>query len=66
MAHCVIVLHTDRKEIWIAIGGVKLAGVYRKGDEGTQDIQEWVTTMKKVARIGRRLTFGDCNAHYPD
>ena len=27
VAHCVTVLHSDRKEIWIEIGEVKVAGV---------------------------------------
>ena len=35
-----IVLHADSKEIWIKIGAVKVEEVYRKGDEGTRDIQE--------------------------
>ena len=34
------VLHADRKQIWIEIGKIKVTGVYRKGDEGTRDIQE--------------------------
>ena len=55
VAQYVTVLHTDRKDIWIEIGRVKIAGVYRKGDEGIKDIQEWVATTEKVARIRRRL-----------
>ena len=60
------VLHTDRNEIWLEIGEVKVAGVYRKGDEGTQDIQAWITVTEQTAGIGRRLAIGDWNAHHPD
>ena len=66
MAHCVTVLHADKKEIWIEIGKVKMVGVYRKGEEGTKDIQEWITATEKVVRAGRRLAIGDWNAHNPD
>ena len=48
------------------IGRLKLGGVYRKGDEGTKHIQEWVTITKEVARTGRGLAIGDRNAHYLD
>ena len=40
VAHCMTVLHIDRKAISIEIGRVKLAGVYRKENNGTKDIQE--------------------------
>ena len=42
ITHAVKVLHAGKKEIWIEIGGIKMVGTYRKGDEGTKDIQEWV------------------------
>ena len=59
VVHRVTVLHLDRKETWIEVGEVRVAGVYRKGNEGTRDIQEWITVTEKKAEIGRRLAIGD-------
>ena len=39
--------------------------MYRKRDEGTKDIQEWVAVTEEIARIGRRLVVGDWNSHHP-
>ena len=39
--------------------------MYRKRDEGTKDIQEWVAVTEEIATIGRRLTVGDWNSHHP-
>ena len=64
MAQCVTVLHVDKKEIWINIGGVKIGGVYRKRDEGTKDIQKWVTVTEEIARIEKRLAIRDWNSHH--
>ena len=66
MAHYVTVLHADKKGIWIEIGKVKLVGVYKEGDKGTKDIQEWITVIERTARVGRRLAIGEWNAHHPD
>ena len=35
-------LTARKKEIWIAIRGVKMGGVYKRGEEGVADIQEWI------------------------
>ena len=59
------VLHAGKKEIWIEIGGIKMAGTYRKGDEGTKDIQEWVENCEKIAANSPRIAIGDWNAHHP-
>ena len=61
--HAVKVLHAGKKEIWIEIGGIKLAGTYRKGDEGTKDIQQSVENYEKIARNGPRIAIRDWSAH---
>lgn len=48
----VAVLTGGKKEIWIAVGGVTIRGVYRRGEEGVGDIQEWIRNMDKVLRPG--------------
>ena len=58
------VLQAGKKEIWISIRGVKIAGVYRRGEEGVSDIQEWIQTMGVAARDGARVALGDWNAHH--
>ena len=47
ITHAVKVLYAGKKEIWIEIAGIKMVGTYRKGDEGTQDIQEWVENCER-------------------
>ena len=42
-----------------------MAGTYRKGDEGTKDIQEWVENCEILAANGPRIAIGDWNAHHP-
>ena len=64
LAEEVEVLQAGKTEICILIRGVKIAGVYRRGDEGVNDIQEWIQTMDAVARNGERLALGDWNAHH--
>ena len=44
IAHNVKVLQVGKKEILIEIGGIKIVGVYRKGEEGVTDIQEWIVS----------------------
>ena len=44
-----------KKEIWIELGGIKIAGVYRKGEEGVTDIQEWIASCEEIGRVGPRL-----------
>ena len=58
------VLTVGKQEIWIAVRGVKVGGVYRRGEEGVADIQEWIRTMDTVARSGERVAIGDWNAHH--
>ena len=53
------VLQAGRKEIWISIRCVKIAGVYRRGEEGVCDIQGWIQTMDVVARDGAGVALGD-------
>ena len=52
-------LMAGKKEIWIAVRGVKIGGVYRRGEEGVADIQEWIQTINTVARNGARVALGD-------
>ena len=33
-------MRAGKKEIWIAVRGVKVGGVHRRGEEGVADIQE--------------------------
>ena len=63
-AHAVKGLDAGKKEIWIEIGGIKLGGIYRKGDEGTKDIQERVEICENIAPNGPRIAIGDWNAHH--
>ena len=53
-----------KTEIWIAVIGVKIGGVYKRGEEGVADIQEWIRTMDTVARNRERVALGDWNAHH--
>ena len=64
LAEEVEVLQAGKKEIWILIRGVKIAGVYRRGEEGVSDIQEYIQTMDAVARDGARVALGDWNAQH--
>ena len=64
IAEEVEVLTAGKKEIWIAVRGVRIGGVYRRGEVGVADIQEWIRTMDTVARSGKRVTIGDWNAHH--
>ena len=64
IAHNVKVLQIGKKEIWIEMGGIKIAGVYRKGEEGVTDIQEWIASCEEIGKVGPRLTIGDWNAHH--
>ena len=64
IAEEVEVLTAGKKEIWIVVRGVKIGGVYRRGEEGVADIQEWIRTMDTVARNGERVDIGDWNAHH--
>ena len=64
MAEEVKVLAAGNKEIWLKAGGVKIAGVYRRGEEGVPDLQEWTTSLESTARSGHRLALGDWNAHH--
>ena len=64
IAEDVEVLTAGKKEIWIAVRGVKIEGVYRKGEEGVADIQEWIRTIDTVARNGERVALGDWNTHH--
>ena len=57
-------MQAGKKEIWISIRGVKIAGVYRRGEEGLSDIQGWIQTMDVVAGDGARVALGDWNAHH--
>ena len=65
IAHAVKVLHAGKKEICNEIGGIKVAGIYRKGDEGTKDIQEWVENCDNLAPNGPKITIGERNVHHP-
>ena len=42
-----------------------MALTYRKGDEGTKDIQEWVENCEKIVANGPRIAIGDWSAHHP-
>ena len=53
-----------KTEIWIAVIGVKIGGVYKKGEEGVADIQEWIRTMDTVARNRESVALGEWNAHH--
>ena len=53
-----------KKEIWVKAGGVKIAGVYRRGEEGISDLHEWTTSMETTARSGHRMALGDWNTHH--
>ena len=53
IAHNVKVLQMGKKEIWIEMGGIKIAGVYRKGEEGVTDIQEWIASCKRLRKLGQ-------------
>ena len=64
IAEEVEVLTAGKKEIWIAVRGVKIGGVYKRGEEGVADIPEWIRTMDMVARNGERVALGDWNAHH--
>ena len=64
LAEDVEVLQAGKKEIWISIREVKIAGIYRRGEEGVNDIQELIQTMDAVARDGVRGALGDWNAHH--
>ena len=64
IAEDVEVLTAGKKEIWIVVRGVKIRGVYRRGEEGVVDIQEWIRTMDTVARNGERVALRDWNAHH--
>ena len=64
IAEEVQVLTAGKKEIWIAVRGVKIRGVYRRGEEGVVDIQEWIRTMDTVASNEERMDLGDWNAHH--
>ena len=64
LAEEVEVLQAGKKEICLLISGVKIAGVYRRGEEGLSDIQEWIETMDVVARDGARVALGDWNANH--
>ena len=64
IAEEVQVLTAGKKEIWIAVRGVKIRGVYRRGEEGVVDIQEWIRTMDTVASNEERVDLGDWNAHH--
>ena len=52
-------MQAGKKEIWIWIRGVKIAGVYRRGEEGVSDIQDSIQTMDVVVRDGPRVGLGD-------
>ena len=64
MAEEVKVISAGKKEIWVKAGGVKIAGVYRRGEEGIPDLYEWTTSMEATARSGHRMALGDWNAHH--
>ena len=64
IAEEVEVLMVGKKEIWIVVRGVKIRGVYRRGEEKVADIQEWIRTMDTVVRNGERVALGDWNAHH--
>ena len=64
MSEEVEVLMAGKKEIWIAVRGVKIGGVYRRREEGVTDIQEWIRTMDTVTRNGERVAIGDWNGHH--
>ena len=57
-------MQAGKEEIWISIRGVKIAGVFRRGEEGVSDIQGWIQTMDVVARSGARVALGDWNAYH--
>ena len=40
LAHEVKVIAAGKKEIWVKAGGVKIACVYRRGEEGIPDLHE--------------------------
>ena len=63
LAEEVEVLQAGKKEIWVLIRRVKIAGVYRRGEEGDSDIQGWIQTMDVVARVGARVALGDWSCH---
>ena len=58
------VLTAGKKERWIAVKGVKVGRIYRRGEEGVADIQEWIRTMDAVPRNRERVAIGDWNAHH--
>ena len=58
------VIAADKKEIWVNAGGVKIAGMYRKGEEGLPDLHEWTSSMETTVRSGHRMALGNWNAHY--
>ena len=64
LAEEVEVLQAGKKEIWISIRGVKIAGVHRRGEEGVSNIQEWIQRMDIVARDVAKVALGDWNAHH--
>ena len=64
IAEEVKVIAAGKKEIWVRAGGVKIAGVYRRGEEGIPDLHEWTTSMETTARSGHRMALGDWNAHH--
>ena len=62
------VIAAGKKEIWVKAGGVKIAGVYRREEEGipdlnewttSMDLHEWTTSMEAAARSGHRMALGD-------
>ena len=64
IAHSIKVLQMGKKEIWLEIGGIKVTGVYRKGEEGVTDLQKWIATCEEIGKVGPRLTIEDWNAHH--
>ena len=45
-------------------GGVKIAGVYRRGEEGIPDLHKWTTSIEASVQSGYWMALGDWNAHH--
>lgn len=55
IAEEVEVMTAGKKVIWIAVRGVKIRGIYRRGEEGVGNIQEWIRTIDIVSRNAKRV-----------
>ena len=65
MSHCIKVLHIGKKGVWIEVAGYRIAGVYRQGNGGTKDIEDWLAVCGRIKDTSKPcLALGDWNSHH--